>query len=121
VTEDFVLPELAESVVEGEVVRWMVAEGDRVVVDQPLVEVMTDKVTVELPAPFAGVLLRILAPRGPWWRSAGCLGRSTRRRPRGLSQDGVAPGHRPDPRLPAPDARRPRRRRAFRVWRAAFG
>jgi 2-oxoisovalerate dehydrogenase E2 component (dihydrolipoyl transacylase) len=64
VPKDFVLPELAESVVEGEVVRWMVAEGDRVEADQPLVEVMTDKVTVELPAPFAGVLVRILAPEG---------------------------------------------------------
>jgi 2-oxoisovalerate dehydrogenase E2 component (dihydrolipoyl transacylase) len=64
VPKDFVLPELAESVVEGEVVRWMVAEGDRIEADQPLVEVMTDKVTVELPAPFAGVLVRILAPEG---------------------------------------------------------
>lgn len=62
--KDFVLPELAESVVEGEVVRWLVAEGDAFVVDQPLVEVMTDKVTVELPAPFAGVLVRIVAPEG---------------------------------------------------------
>jgi len=64
VPKDFVLPELAESVVEGEVVRWLVAEGDAIVVDQPLVEVMTDKVTVELPAPFAGVLVRIVAPEG---------------------------------------------------------
>jgi 2-oxoisovalerate dehydrogenase E2 component (dihydrolipoyl transacylase) len=64
VPKDFVLPELAESVVEGEVVRWLVAEGDAVAADEPLVEVMTDKVTVELPAPFAGVLSRIVAPEG---------------------------------------------------------
>jgi 2-oxoisovalerate dehydrogenase E2 component (dihydrolipoyl transacylase) len=64
VPEDFVLPELAESVVEGEVVRWLVAEGDTIQADQPLVEVMTDKVTVELPSPHAGVLRTILAAEG---------------------------------------------------------
>jgi 2-oxoisovalerate dehydrogenase E2 component (dihydrolipoyl transacylase) len=64
VPKDFVLPELAESIVEGEVVRWLVAEGDAIVADQPIVEVMTDKVTVELPAPFGGVLGRIVAPEG---------------------------------------------------------
>src|SRR5690606_23856068 len=58
------LPELAESVVEGEIVRWLVEEGERVELDQPVVEVMTDKVTVELPSPFAGVLLERLAGEG---------------------------------------------------------
>lgn len=62
--QPFLLPELAESVVEGEVVRWLVAEGDAIAADQPLVEVMTDKVTVELPAPFAGRLLKIVAMEG---------------------------------------------------------
>jgi 2-oxoisovalerate dehydrogenase E2 component (dihydrolipoyl transacylase) len=64
VPKDFVLPELAESIVEGEVVRWLVAEGDAVAMDQPIVEVMTDKVTVELPAPVAGVVERIVAVEG---------------------------------------------------------
>lgn len=61
---EFRLPELAESVVEGEIIRWLVGEGDVVVDDQPLVEVMTDKVTVELPSPFAGVLLQQVAKEG---------------------------------------------------------
>jgi pyruvate dehydrogenase E2 component (dihydrolipoamide acetyltransferase) len=59
-----VLPELAESVVEGEIQRWLVAEGDRVAADQPIVEVMTDKATVELPSPFAGIVHRLLAAEG---------------------------------------------------------
>lgn len=58
------LPELAESVVEGEIVRWLVEEGDSVVLDQPVVEVMTDKVTVELPSPYAGKLLEKLVGEG---------------------------------------------------------
>lgn len=61
---EFLLPELAESVVEGEIVRWLVAEGENVAEDQPIVEVMTDKVTVELPSPFAGVLQKHLVAEG---------------------------------------------------------
>ena len=62
--KEFLLPELAESVVEGEIVRWLVEEGDTVAEDQPIVEVMTDKVTVELPSPYAGVLQKQLAAPG---------------------------------------------------------
>jgi 2-oxoisovalerate dehydrogenase E2 component (dihydrolipoyl transacylase) len=62
--KDFVLPDLAESVVEGEIVTWLVPEGATVAADQPIVEVMTDKVTVELPAPFAGVLVERHAREG---------------------------------------------------------
>jgi len=61
---EFRLPELAESVVEGEIVRWLVAEGEEVQQDQPVVEVMTDKVTVELPSPYAGVLHKQLVAEG---------------------------------------------------------
>lgn len=61
---ELVLPELAESVVEGEIVKWLVAEGENVAQDQPVVEVMTDKVTVELPSPFAGVLETQLVAEG---------------------------------------------------------
>lgn len=61
---ELVLPELAESVVEGEIVKWLVAEGGWVAQDQPLVEVMTDKVTVELPSPFAGTLEAQLVAEG---------------------------------------------------------
>lgn len=58
------MPELAESVIEGEIVKWLVKEGDHVKADQPLVEVMTDKVTVEIPSPYEGVLLKQVAPEG---------------------------------------------------------
>ena len=58
------LPELGESVVEGEVARWLVKEGDYVEVDQPIVEVTTDKVDAEIPAPAAGVIVAILVPVG---------------------------------------------------------
>ena len=58
------LPELAESVVEGEIVRWLVDVGQMVELDQPVVEVMTDKVTVELPSPYAGKLLEQVASEG---------------------------------------------------------
>ena len=58
------LPELGESVVEGTVSRWLVKEGDRVERDQPLVEVTTDKVDAEIPAPVAGVVEALLAAEG---------------------------------------------------------
>lgn len=56
---DFYMPDIGEGVVEGEIVGWKVKEGDRVNLDQPLVEVMTDKATVELPSPRAGVVTKI--------------------------------------------------------------
>ncbi len=61
---EFLLPELAESVVEGEVVRWIVAEGQSVKQDDPIIEVMSDKVTVELPSPYTGVLEKQLVKEG---------------------------------------------------------
>ncbi|MDZ7708599.1 MAG: biotin/lipoyl-containing protein [Trueperaceae bacterium] len=60
----FSMPELAESVIEGEIVKWLAHEGDVVELDQPLLEVMTDKVTVEIPSPFGGVLVEHLAAEG---------------------------------------------------------
>src|SRR5215471_3725787 len=53
-TYEFRLPDIGEGVVEGEVVRWLVKEGDVLREDQPMVEIMTDKATVEIPAPRAG-------------------------------------------------------------------
>ena len=58
------MPELAESVIEGEIVKWLVKEGDHVKMDQLIVEVMTDKVTVEVPSPYEGVLLKQVAKEG---------------------------------------------------------
>jgi len=56
---DFYMPDIGEGVVEGEIVSWKVKEGDKVTLDQPLVEVMTDKATVELPSPRAGTVRKI--------------------------------------------------------------
>ncbi|HKE18697.1 MAG TPA: dihydrolipoamide acetyltransferase family protein [Kofleriaceae bacterium] len=56
---EFHLPDLAEGMTEAEVVGWKVKEGDAVALDQPLVEVMSDKATVEIPSPRAGRLARI--------------------------------------------------------------
>src|SRR5215211_7380865 len=53
------LPELGESVTEGTVTRWLKAVGDEVAVDEPLLEVSTDKVDTEIPSPVAGVLEKI--------------------------------------------------------------
>ena len=55
--KEILLPELAESVVEGEIVKWLVEEGAYLKKDQPFVEVMTDKVSVELPSRFEGFLV----------------------------------------------------------------
>ncbi|MFR9803071.1 2-oxoglutarate dehydrogenase, E2 component, dihydrolipoamide succinyltransferase [Pseudonocardia sp. RS010] len=55
------MPALGESVTEGTVTRWLKAEGDTVEVDEPLLEVSTDKVDTEIPSPVAGVLQRIVA------------------------------------------------------------
>ncbi|NUT36513.1 MAG: 2-oxoglutarate dehydrogenase, E2 component, dihydrolipoamide succinyltransferase, partial [Hamadaea sp.] len=54
------LPALGESVTEGTVTRWLKAVGDRVEVDEPLLEVSTDKVDTEIPSPGAGVVAQIL-------------------------------------------------------------
>ncbi len=56
------MPALGESVTEGTVTRWLKNEGDTVEVDEPLVEVSTDKVDTEIPSPAAGVLQRIVVP-----------------------------------------------------------
>ena len=55
------MPALGESVTEGTVTRWLKQEGDTVVADEPLVEVSTDKVDTEIPAPASGVLTKIVA------------------------------------------------------------
>jgi pyruvate dehydrogenase E2 component (dihydrolipoamide acetyltransferase) len=61
---DVKLPDIGEGIAEGEIVRWMVKVGDAVKEDQPLVEVMTDKATVEIPSPRNGSIAAILAEAG---------------------------------------------------------
>ncbi|MDQ1504014.1 MAG: hypothetical protein QOD57_1741, partial [Actinomycetota bacterium] len=56
---EFLLPDVGEGLEEGEVVSWLVAPGDTVVRDQPMVEVQTDKALVELPSPVAGRVLSL--------------------------------------------------------------
>ena len=54
--QDVVVPQMGESVLEGTILQWKVKIGDRVEINQPLVELMTDKVNVEIPAETAGIL-----------------------------------------------------------------
>ena len=61
---EFKLPELGEGLTEGEVARWLMSEGDEVTEDQPLVEIQTDKTTVEIPSPAAGKVAQILVEEG---------------------------------------------------------
>lgn len=61
---EFKLPDVGEGVHEGEIVQWLVEEGDEIEEDQSIVEVMTDKATVEIPAPRSGVLLKRYAEEG---------------------------------------------------------
>jgi pyruvate/2-oxoglutarate dehydrogenase complex dihydrolipoamide acyltransferase (E2) component len=64
VAYEFKLPDLGEGLTEGEIARWLVAEGQQVAEDDPLVEIQTDKTTVEIPSPAAGTVARILAGEG---------------------------------------------------------
>src|SRR6186997_2654078 len=61
---EFKLPDLGEGLTEGEVARWLVAVGQEVAEDEPLVEIQTDKTTVEIPSPAAGVVSQILVEEG---------------------------------------------------------
>ena len=61
---EFRMPDLGEGVAEGEIVRWLVSPGQEVAEDDLLVEIQTDKATVEVPSPAAGVVSRILAEEG---------------------------------------------------------
>src|SRR6476469_3828992 len=61
---EFRMPDLGEGVAEGEIVRWLVAPGQEVAEDDLLVEIQTDKATVEVPSPAAGVVSRILVEEG---------------------------------------------------------
>ena len=58
------LPHVGESVVEGTIGKWLKQPGDQVRRYEPLVEVVTDKVTMEVPSPVSGSLLKILAQEG---------------------------------------------------------
>jgi 2-oxoglutarate dehydrogenase E2 component (dihydrolipoamide succinyltransferase) len=124
-----VLPSLGESVVEGTISQWLVKEGDRVERDQPLVEITTDKVDVEIPSPAAGFVQRIVASAGevvpigaelarigtnahPNRKGSAAVGRSTAAVTRSMddgaraSADSAAAKDRPSPPRVTPVARR---------------
>jgi len=61
---EFRLPDIGEGIAEGEVVRWLVKEGDVLQEEQPMVEIMTDKATVEIPAPRSGRVARLMFAEG---------------------------------------------------------
>ncbi|MEA2435350.1 MAG: hypothetical protein QOG54_2807 [Actinomycetota bacterium] len=61
---DFKLPDLGEGLTEAEIDRWLVKEGDVIAEDDPLVEVITDKATAEIPSPFAGVVTKVHVEAG---------------------------------------------------------
>jgi pyruvate dehydrogenase E2 component (dihydrolipoamide acetyltransferase) len=62
--QSFKLPDLGEGLTEGEIARWHVQVGDEVAEDDPLVDIQTDKATVEIPSPYAGTVLQILVAEG---------------------------------------------------------
>jgi pyruvate/2-oxoglutarate dehydrogenase complex dihydrolipoamide acyltransferase (E2) component len=64
VAYEFKLPDLGEGLTEGEIAKWLVVEGDEIEEDAPLVEIQTDKTTVEIPSPAAGKVARILVAEG---------------------------------------------------------
>jgi pyruvate dehydrogenase E2 component (dihydrolipoamide acetyltransferase) len=64
VAYEFKLPDLGEGLTEGEIARWLVSEGQEIREDDPLVEIATDKTTVEIPSPAGGVVSRIVVGEG---------------------------------------------------------
>lgn len=62
--KEFRLPDIGEGVAEGEIGKWLVREGEEVKEFQPLAEIMTDKVNVEMPSPFTGRVVRLIAKEG---------------------------------------------------------
>ena len=73
------VPTLGESVTEATIGKWFKKVGDAIAVDEPLVELETDKVTVEVPAPAAGTLAEIAAKEGETVGVGALLGRSSAR------------------------------------------
>ncbi|WP_460108907.1 2-oxoglutarate dehydrogenase, E2 component, dihydrolipoamide succinyltransferase [Streptomyces sp. YKOK-J1] len=92
---DVVLPALGESVTEGTVTRWLKSVGDSVEADEPLLEVSTDKVDTEIPAPAAGVLLEIVVNEDETAEVGAKLAV--------IGAPGAAPAAAPAPAAPAPE------------------
>ena len=116
------MPALGESVTEGTVTRWLKQEGDTVELDEPLLEVSTDKVDTEIPSPAAGVLTKIVAHEDDTVEIGGelaVIGDATEGTQGGAEQPAepppaqAAPEPQPEPQAtphPNQSRRRPRRR-----------
>ncbi|MEO5667958.1 MAG: biotin/lipoyl-containing protein, partial [Bdellovibrionota bacterium] len=95
---EFKLPDIGEGVVEGELIQWLVKEGDTVAADQPVVEVMTDKATVEVPAPVGGKITGIKAKEGDMIKIGQTLAQI---------DGGAAAAKAPEAKAPAQEAKAP--------------
>jgi pyruvate dehydrogenase E2 component (dihydrolipoamide acetyltransferase) len=100
VAYEFKLPDLGEGLTEGEVARWLVSEGDEVAEDQPLVEIQTDKTTVEIPSPAAGKVAQILVEEGAVVPVGTILVV--------IGEDGAAPAGEDQPKAEQPPSARPK-------------
>lgn len=63
-TQQLLMPRLGESVTEGTVDKWLKRQGDVIQIDDPIVEIVTDKLQTEVTSPFAGILARVLVAEG---------------------------------------------------------
>jgi 2-oxoglutarate dehydrogenase E2 component (dihydrolipoamide succinyltransferase) len=112
------VPTLGESVTEATIGKWFKKAGDAVKADEPLVELETDKVTVEVPAPAAGVLAEIVAKDGETVASARCSARSRKaRRGAAAAPAAKAPSRASRLRAPPPNPTRQLRRSQKRPMR----
>ena len=98
------LPALGESVTEGTVTRWLKQVGDAVAVDEPLLEVSTDKVDTEIPSPVAGTLLEIKANEDDTVEVGAVLGVIGDEGESGGGDSGDDPASRRRPTRPTPEA-----------------
>ena len=101
-TTDVTMPQLGVSVVEGTVLRWLVAPGDEVAADQPLCEVDTDKIVTDIPSPGSGTLVELLVHEGETVMVGTVLARITTADRAGGGEDARAPGEDPGCAHPEP-------------------
>ena len=111
------VPTLGESVTEATIGRWFKKAGDAVAVDEPLVELETDKVTIEVPAPSAGTLGDIIAKDGETVAVGALLGQINDGAAGAAAKPAAAPAKAARRPLPRPPLLRQRRRRRTRRWR----
>src|ERR1700732_294926 len=98
------VPTLGESVTEATIGRWFKKAGDAVAVDEPLVELETDKVTIEVPAPFAGTLREIAAKDGETVAVGALLGQIRDGAAGAAAKPAQAPAKAASPAAPPPAA-----------------